>query len=86
MSDARRLIARAKFNQRVTIGQWGTLQGEWLTLFEDKTAFQHFRSPRLKTVPRILFQASCGNNCFAKAEGSSKGIFQRCFFAQFWAK
>jgi hypothetical protein len=33
MSDARRLIALAKFNQRVTIGQWGTVQGECLTLF-----------------------------------------------------
>ena len=55
MSDARRQIAWAKFNQRVTIGQWGALQGKWLTLFEAKTAFQHFRSPRLKTVPQILF-------------------------------
>ena len=33
MGDASRLVARAKFNQRETIGLWGTLQGEWLTLF-----------------------------------------------------
>ena len=38
-----------------------------------------------------LFRAFCSRchvvkTVFAKAEGSPKGIFQRCFFAQFRAK
>tara|TARA_B100000497_G_scaffold87076_1_gene97083 strand:+ start:149 stop:250 length:102 start_codon:yes stop_codon:yes gene_type:complete len=33
MGDDLMFIASAKFNQRVMIAEWGTFQGEFLTLF-----------------------------------------------------
>ena len=56
MSDARRLIAWAKFNQRVTIGQWGALQ-DYSAQFVPGVMWQQLSLPKLKAARKGFFSA-----------------------------